>query len=369
MSEDDKKLALIKPQGGVNEIKSDLTAISKLMKNAMVKDHDYGTIPGTKNNTLYDAGAEKLAKFFGLVPNYELSNKVENFETGLFFYQYKCSLTHFNTGKFAGAAERSCSSFEKKYLMKYSRRQTPEELVESINTVQAMAQKRAFVEAVKTATMASSIFTSDGMDEEEAPNRPSTKLEDPERITIMGHLFGVAADRGFSGDSVKRSCYTKFKVESMDNVSNKQLSSLTEYLITAFEVVGKGNKPKKFGENVTSPEAPELKDTPKEPVVSPTTEESKIEEAEVVETSPELSWEEEARLKREKGEKTEEEDTSVASRKCYNCGEDITADKGWYCDDKCKDEYWEKTHPKSKTTNEKKEKFDNFIKNKGKKTL
>lgn len=381
MSEDDKSLMVVKPQGQVSEIKKDLASIQKLLKDAMTIDVDYGIIPGTQSKTLFDPGAEKLAKFFQLIPDYESTKEVEDFDKGFFYYRYKCKLTHFNTGKFAGASERSCNSFEKKFLSKtvaetwasdedkaqtISKKKNDKgyvmlvvkksniELIEGINSYQARAQKRAFVEAVRTATMASSIFGSDGADVEEAPNKPVTKEQDPERIKVMGHLFGVASDRGYNPESVKQFCYKRFNVESMDNVSNKQMSDLSEYLVTNFEVVPKGEKPKQFGKATTSPEPQEetkVVEEKKDPLVSPS---SEVEEGEIVETaSEEMPWEKEEREKEEAEEKGIK--TAPVEKTCYQCHKPIA--EGYYCNTECQDAYWSKSG-----TSTQKQRFEDFLK-------
>ena len=58
----------------------------------MVKNVDYGTIPGTKKPTLLKAGAEKLCRLFSLRPSYELIQSIADFEKPLFYFHYRCTL-------------------------------------------------------------------------------------------------------------------------------------------------------------------------------------------------------------------------------------------------------------------------------------
>ena len=54
---------------------------------------DFGTIPGTPKPTLYKPGADKLCELYGLADDYDILDKVEDFDKGLFDYNIKCTLT------------------------------------------------------------------------------------------------------------------------------------------------------------------------------------------------------------------------------------------------------------------------------------
>lgn len=255
MTEEQRSIAVVTPQTNLKEFKADVQAMAKLLQNAMHEGYDYGIIPGTKKKSLFDPGAEKLAKFYGLTPSYEMVKEIEDFDKGFFYYKYRCTLTHFKTGKVAGSAERSCNSFEKKYLYGYmNKRNSTEQLIEKINTYQAMAQKRAFVEAVKTATMASEIFIANVEDEVEAPNAPVTQEENPERVKLIRHFYGVAKQRGFLADAAKKGLKNKFSVESTSNLTNKQIMEAIESLETTYDIVKDNEKPRKIVSQ-TSPDA------------------------------------------------------------------------------------------------------------------
>ena len=97
-----------------------LKFVKSILKEAKnIKDGDtgdYGIIPFTKKKQLLKPGAEKLAKFLGLVPSYIKLSEVEDWDKGFTFYKYKCVLTHFATGKHAGESIRSANSKEKQVL-------------------------------------------------------------------------------------------------------------------------------------------------------------------------------------------------------------------------------------------------------------
>lgn len=251
-------------------------------RNTLKLDTDYGVIQGTEKKTLYKAGAEKLAYLFGLKPELELIKAVEDFDTGFFFYRYKCKLVHFQTGKFAGEAVRSCNSMEKKYAFstvseKFATeeqkknvverftsqkgytmlkvRKTPYELADITNTIDAMAQKRAIVASVVQATMATEIFDiseDEGLQDGdfEAPHVPTNKETDPRRTTLTRKYYATASERGLDGDNANKLAEKRFKVSSFKDLTNEQIIQATDGLITQLEVVGKGNKPRMINKSV-----------------------------------------------------------------------------------------------------------------------
>ncbi len=105
------------------------SAIVEFTRRIMVKDQDFGEIPGTHKPTLLKPGAEKLCNFFGLEP--EFTPIVEDVDwTGsehageLFCYaRYRCRLLR--EGRVVGAGEGSCNSWEAKYRYRW----VPEEQV------------------------------------------------------------------------------------------------------------------------------------------------------------------------------------------------------------------------------------------------
>jgi hypothetical protein len=117
------------------------SAIIEFTRRIMIKDQDFGEIPGTSKPTLLKPGAEKLCNFFGLEP--ELTPVVEEIDwTGsqhggeIFCYaRYRCRLLR--KGRVVGAGEGSCNSWEAKYRHRWV---TEEQLPESLDRSQI--QKR-----------------------------------------------------------------------------------------------------------------------------------------------------------------------------------------------------------------------------------
>jgi len=108
-------------------------AIVEFTRRIMVKDQDFGEIPGASKPTLLKPGAEKLCNFFGLEP--EFTPIVEEIDwTGaqhggeVFCYaRYRCRLLR--DGRVVGVGEGSCNSWEAKYRYRWvAEEQVPERL-------------------------------------------------------------------------------------------------------------------------------------------------------------------------------------------------------------------------------------------------
>lgn len=226
----------ITPVMQLSDYKGQLKSMMSLVKSGMKEDHDYGVIPYTKGKSLFQPGADKLAKYFGLVPKYELIKEIEDWEKKFCYYKYKCTLIHFSTGREAGESERSCNNREKKWANK--------DFGDVVNTCQSMAQKRAFVAAVRTATMANEIFVEDEADPEGSGK--VTRAEDPQRVSLMGRFFKTADDRGFSSSMAEANAKKKFNVSSLTEVTNAQFQEMVDGLVNDWKVVGKGNRPEKY---------------------------------------------------------------------------------------------------------------------------
>lgn len=185
--------------------------IVKFVQAIMVRDTDFGIIPGTDKPTLLKPGAEKLATFFGLTKRFQIVERLEDW-TGhehdgelFFYYLYRCGL--YRGSVLIAEADGSCNSFEAKYRWRKAERICPTcgqanirkskqgggwycwqklggcgatfkagnqaiesqevgripnpDVADQVNTVQKMAQKRALIAATLLAVNASEFFTQD----------------------------------------------------------------------------------------------------------------------------------------------------------------------------------------------------------------
>ncbi len=95
----------------------------EVTRDLMIKDVDYGIIPGTAKPCLLKPGAERLCSFFGFTPEFISDNLIEDWtgaEHGgepLFHYRYKCRIS--KNGIIFGEGLGSCSTWESKYRYRW----------------------------------------------------------------------------------------------------------------------------------------------------------------------------------------------------------------------------------------------------------
>lgn len=137
------------------QVKIAIENVESLVREHMREKVDFGTIPGTPKPSLYKAGAERLARFFGLGAVVEQTRAVENWEDGFLLYQYKVGIGPITPNGVVPIAwcEGSANSKEKKYANK--------PIYDVANTLMKMAEKRAYVGAVLMATNTSDFFSQD----------------------------------------------------------------------------------------------------------------------------------------------------------------------------------------------------------------
>ena len=118
---------------------------------------DYAVIPHTTKPSLLKGGAERLAFIFGFRVSCEIVNRIEHFDyttPANSFVQYESKVIVYNRdGLVVSEGYGSCNSAESKFLK--------QPFANRVNTVLKMSKKRAYVDAILTATCASSVFTQD----------------------------------------------------------------------------------------------------------------------------------------------------------------------------------------------------------------
>lgn len=206
----------------MKDVKDHFDIMTQFVRDQLKKGHDYGNIPGCDRPALFKPGAEKLVGLFNLYPSeFEPLTVIEDF-TGehhkgeaFFHYRYRCVLRRIEDDKQMGVGIGSCNSWESKYRWRKAERVCPEcgaaaikkskfppknnpsakpgwycfsklegcgvnfdaddpritkqeegqkpndDIFSQINTLDKMAQKRAFIAAVIVATKASEFFTQD----------------------------------------------------------------------------------------------------------------------------------------------------------------------------------------------------------------
>ncbi|WP_304459242.1 hypothetical protein [Alicyclobacillus sendaiensis] len=210
-----------------------LRKLDQIRREIMRPGIDYAQIPGTDKPTLQKPGAERLLQFFGLGHKVECINKIEDWEKGFFYYQYRVSiLKQYPTHTIVVAeCEGSANSKEKRYRN--------QDVFTIVNTLQKMAIKRALVGATLQATATSGFFTQDLEDYDEPPrnehptyqggqrrngngrsqqaSRPQAADDREERLKRMKELSELAEAHGLTKHDLQaiREQFTKDKLPSM----------------------------------------------------------------------------------------------------------------------------------------------------------
>lgn len=176
-----------------------------IVRKTLKQNHDFGVIPGTPKPTLLKPGAEKILMLFGLTSEYDILEKVEDYEKEIFAYTVKCTLLKGNMKVTEGLG--SCNSKEDKYRWRWvyeddlppgadkeslkkktygntvKYRAENDDICSQANTILKMAKKRALIDATLTVAALSEIFTQDieDMDLSGKPTEASytQKVDDP----------------------------------------------------------------------------------------------------------------------------------------------------------------------------------------------
>lgn len=155
--------------------------MQNVVQKTLKKGHDFGEVPGTSKPTLLKPGGEKICMLFGLNPEYEFLETIEDYDKEFFSYNIRCTL--FRNGQPVAQGVGSCNSKEKKYRYinvdkipenyvgqseeitdKYGRvkyKINNSDVCSLVNTILKMAKKRSFIDAVLQVASLSEVFTQD----------------------------------------------------------------------------------------------------------------------------------------------------------------------------------------------------------------
>ena len=98
-----------------DEAKRRLQQLQAFVSSTMVKDLDYGVIPGTDKPSLLQPGAQKLAEIYGFAHSFEPVDTVKDWERGFFYFEYRCVLRSRRDQSLICEGIGSCNSKESKY--------------------------------------------------------------------------------------------------------------------------------------------------------------------------------------------------------------------------------------------------------------
>ncbi|WP_240421618.1 hypothetical protein [Paenibacillus periandrae] len=190
----------------LTDMKAKYDFLQEFFKEIMVKDEDFGVVPGTQKPTLYKPGAEKLCELYGFAAHVKSKEEEREFDSGYYRVCYTLQLIHRSSGIIVGEGVGECSTFESKYRYRwvseskvpahlekqdlffelkddwkdgqktgntYKQYRIPnEDLFSQWNTVLKMAYKRAYVGLTLQCTRSSGIFTQEEAEMDEFANVP-----------------------------------------------------------------------------------------------------------------------------------------------------------------------------------------------------
>lgn len=199
-------------QGVLSTLKK-ISEFQALMQATLKPGHDYDTIPGTNKPTLLKPGAEKIGMMFGINPDYEFLDKVEDYQNDFFAYNIKCTL--YRNGQPVAQGVGSCNSKEKKYrFVNVKENEVPfgvnkeeleaitdrygktkykmenRDICSLVNTILKMAKKRAYIDATLQLAALSEIFTQDIEDMKDFIQKEQTDNMTIEEAAGMKINFG-----------------------------------------------------------------------------------------------------------------------------------------------------------------------------------
>lgn len=199
----ERQTALALTRDSVDQLKQNRTLLLEFVKSQLRQDVDFGIIPGTDKPTLYKPGGEKIRTLFALQTETKMVDKELDRSGNFAMFTYRTEVRD-KYGNMLATCEGSCNSQEKKYRERKvyewvtQRRQDGSEFRKKIekgaeatpvcdvlNTLQKMAQKRAFVGAVILATGASDFFNQDIDDPQDAETLGIQPKQEPARAAVV----------------------------------------------------------------------------------------------------------------------------------------------------------------------------------------
>ena len=245
------------------EMGEQLDIVQRFFQKIMVKDQDYGIIPGTDKPTLLKPGAEKLCELYGFAPIIKEIKEEKNNETGFCHYLVIITLIHKRSGAVVaegvGEANTNEDKFrwrwipewklvsEDKSLLQFRTETTKDGRQYRLykvenqspfslwNTILKIAKKRALVDATLSATRSSGIFTQDMEDLQDwieaeiiEPEPPKPKTNGTTKISEAQArlLYGKAKEKGITNEALHKMINEITGKDSVKDIDRKELETL-----------------------------------------------------------------------------------------------------------------------------------------------
>jgi len=183
---DEQTLAVRLDEGSVAALAAQRTQLKQFIEKQLKEQQDFGRFGPAKKNTLLKPGAEKLANIFKLRGQFNCTHRAMSPE--LVYFEYHCDIIHIPTGHTVASCDASANSGEQDHWQSNP--------LKFCNTIQKIAQKRAFVGGVILAVNASDFFTQD-LDDMPLPASSSAAKSDTSNLLDLEKIpFG--RDKGKS---------------------------------------------------------------------------------------------------------------------------------------------------------------------------
>lgn len=212
-------MTLSRPKGENYVVTAPFTGQQTTLK----RDVDFGVIPGTKQPSLYKAGAQKIANAFGLLQHYTVESAIEDPTTPVFFYRVRCDLVKIaqdGTEYIFTSGHGSANTMEK--------RNGRNSAWDGANATLKMAEKRSLTAAVIAIAGLADAFTQD-MEAEDFMNR-EIAIDNPDDVITpkqRKYLFTIASSVGLNTAEAKE-IIKSFGYESATEIKKKDFDTITD---------------------------------------------------------------------------------------------------------------------------------------------
>lgn len=201
----------------------------------LVRDIDFGVIPGTKQPSLLKAGAEKVVMAYGLLQHYSIESMTQTFgEDPLMFYLVKCELV-----KIAPNGQEYIFTTGYGSANTKEKRNGRNDAYNSANSCIKMAQKRALTAAALSISGLSSMFTQDQENEtfinDNVAALSATNREDaPINRKQMNLIYAKAGNLGLTAPQAKK-MISDAGFPSIRELRQKDLQTVLDLFLTDAE--------------------------------------------------------------------------------------------------------------------------------------
>ncbi|GIM45930.1 hypothetical protein DNHGIG_14790 [Collibacillus ludicampi] len=196
----------------ISTIQSTMDKIAQfqgVVKKTLKEGHDYGVIPGTHKPTMLKPGAEKILMLMGLTSEYEILDKVQDYDGGFFAFTVRCKLSR--NGMLITEGVGHANTREKRYVSHKEGKEPPDPYTLA-NTVLKMSKKRALVDAALTVASLSDVFTQDVEDmeieyeqpQQHRPQRQSSASTGNVSEAQIRYIHKLKNDKKISDEDFKR---------------------------------------------------------------------------------------------------------------------------------------------------------------------